>query len=257
MICYIFPILLLFFYFSYHGIIFIYNSYIPNKQIYFLDKFQLSNYLSKDPDNFYENLNIINLQSRNINNKDMFLNNLHLYCYTFTKQETKILIKTINDVNKKLDNLNYIGFNNFNNKKIPWIIGSSIGNNYEYGLPHTRNNIIILNKEMFDSIVYNKIELMKLLIHERIHVYQKMFPNDINDFLQNNNFIPIKYFNNDNRANPDTNNIIYQKNNIIYECKFNINNNLLYCTNNSYYNEHPYEYMAYEIAELCFKNLHQ
>ena len=42
---------------------------------------------------------------------------------------------------------------------------------------------------------------------------------------------------------------LYKRNNIIYQCKINENNNVK-CTNQHPKYEHPYEFMAYTIVEL-------
>ena len=51
--------------------------------IIFLNNKELSDILIKDYDNFYKNLSTINLQLRNINNKDEYLYNIenHLLLY--------------------------------------------------------------------------------------------------------------------------------------------------------------------------------
>ena len=57
--------------------------------IIFLNNKELSDILIKDYDNFYKNLSTINLQLRNINNKDEYLYNIENHLYTPTKKEKK------------------------------------------------------------------------------------------------------------------------------------------------------------------------
>jgi len=210
--------------------------------IIFLNNKELSDILIKDYDNFYKNLSTINLQLRNINNKDEYLYNIENHLYTPTKKEKKIIKNAIYKAENKLKNKHYMGFNYNKIQKSPWVIGCSIGENYEFGYPHTRNNIIILNY----NNIYDK-DLYKTLIHERIHVYQKLFPKDMNKFLKYFGFEKIKRKDITHLDNPDTNNYIYKKNDFIFECNI-IDNNLHYTNLSSQY-EHPYEYMAYIIVD--------
>ena len=61
-------------------------------------------------------------------------------------------------------------------------IGFVCNNNYENGLPHTRGDIIILNKNKF--MINSDIKNMKTLIHEQVHVYQKKYSNELNYYLK-------------------------------------------------------------------------
>jgi hypothetical protein len=54
---------------------------------------------------------------------------------------------------------------------IPWVL-AKINENYENGFPHTRLGIIFLGK--LDSMI--KTNLIQTLIHEKVHVYQRMYP---------------------------------------------------------------------------------
>lgn len=226
---------------------FIINNNI-NKKTYklpikYLNKYELSNYLIQDSDNFYSSLSLENLNIRNITNKDIFLSNIYNYLYTPNVYEKKIITNAIYKAHNLLKNSYFIGFDYKKIKNYKWIIGCSYGEEYEFGYPHTRNNIIILN--------YNNIydpNLYKTLIHERIHIYQKLFPKDINKYLNVNNFKKYKKQNNQHLANPDTDNFIYQFNNNICECII-INQNMIQYTNNNFKYEHPFEYMAYNIVE--------
>ncbi len=127
------------------------------------------------------------------------------------------------------------------------------GNEYEYGLPHTRNNIIILPINILSS--FNR--LTKTLIHEKIHVYQKMYPDDINKYLDKNGYIKYKNRNefNNLRANPDLDNYIYMNSNKqIMKAEYIDNpytiNDVIIEPINDYKYEHPLEYMAYNIENL-------
>ena len=163
----------------------------------------------------------------------------------------KILKEAIKKANKKMNLIQSPGFYPKKLKNIPWIIGCSYGYDYEFGMPHTKKiqstYIIILN----NSNIYDN-DLVTTLIHERIHIYQKMFPEDIEEYLKYNNFIKIANKNNSDRVNPDTDEFIYKKNNIVYECKIDTTSSdcKIICTKNNSKYEHPFEYMAYSLSEF-------
>lgn len=237
-------------------IVYNYNNYTNNPTIIFLPKENLSFILKNDIDNYYNSISKYNLKFRNIENRQDFLNNIHTFLYECNNKEKNIISKAIQKANDCLKTITYPGFYYKKLQHSPWLIGCSKSSNYEFGYPHTRYNVIILNY----NNIYDK-NLYKTLIHERVHIYQKLFPDDIQEFLTHYNFKKIKVQNQYDRANPDTDNYIYQKDNIIFECKiespyinnfydFNNNELQLICTNNSDKYEHPYEFMAYEISEL-------
>ena len=216
----------------------------PN--IIFYSKERLAIFLKKDSDNYYKNLNIYNLKLRNINDKEEYLENIETKLYNCTNEEKIIITNAIIKADNKLKKIKYIGFDNSNLQYLPWYIGCA-EYDYEFGLPHTRDKIIILNR----NNIYDK-DLYKTLIHERIHIYQRLFPDNLIDFLNYYNFQKNSKQSNLDRSNPDTDDFLYQQNNLLYECKIYPNSkNKLFCTNNSSKYEHPYELMAYEISDLA------
>jgi len=133
-------------------------------------------------------------------------------------------------------------------------------------LPHTRENVIFLSKNV---LKYDELNLTNTLIHEKIHIYQrynsKIFDKIISDMglkeLDKESYKYAKYI----RSNPDTNNKIYYKVNSttdaldednIMVCLYRNNkpNGINDVIHTNYAKEHPYEKIAYEIAENFYKN---
>lgn len=200
------------------------------------------NLLSDTFYNYFNNMNNNNLELRNIKNKKEYLNNLYKCFYNINIYEKNIINNAINIAHHKLNTIECPGFYPKKLDKIPWKIGFSNLYNYEFGLPHTHKDIILLNRNnIYDS------ELIIILMHERIHVYQRLFPKDIKEYLYHHNFINIGKKTDIDRVNPDTDEYKYSRNNIIYECT--INNNTIKCTKNNSKYEHPFEYMAYTLSE--------
>lgn len=93
------------------------------------------------------------------------------------------------------------------NKKIKWKI-AKINNEIEMGFPHTIYDTIILSKNFF---TYTIKEQLKILIHEQIHVYQKLNTLETELKIQKNNYILFDRIENYElaRNNPDINGNIY------------------------------------------------
>lgn len=224
--------------------------YYKPRKIQLLNKEKLSKILITDPDNFYKNLTIPNLKLRKITNRKEYLQNIEKYLYTLNKNEECIVLNAIckaqNILFNNFSNTNRYQFDYNKMKNIPWIIGCSKGDGYEFGLPHTRNNIIILNY----TNIYDK-DLYKTLIHERVHIYQKLFPENVQQFLQYYNFQIIGGKNIYHLNNPDTDDNIYYHGDIVFESLI-INDKVTYPLEEFKF-EHPFEFMAYLIVKSIDK----
>ena len=249
-----------------------YLNYIENNNVnnndknntIFLTKEELFNFLNLNIDNYYDTFTKKDLMVRNVNNVDQYIKKIYNSVSEFTSNE-KLIIQTC--INKISNNLNKIKFDYFDGEKaneIIWKIGCIKGDQYEDGLPHTRNDIIILNKNNITEISIN--DIISLLIHEKVHVYQKMYPEDINNYLKKNNFKRIgeRYeINNSNnleniRANPDLDEWVYEDNNKIYKAIYEPNaktvSDVKYSSNDGQKSEHPFERMAIELEDFYEKN---
>jgi predicted RND superfamily exporter protein len=227
-----------------------YNNNINN---YYLTKEELSNILISNDDNYYETFNDYDYKVRNINNIIDYYKIINNSCSTIDYNKSKILDKIINNINNKLINFKITGFDGEKASKIPWIIGFLNDTGYENGFPHTRNNIIIIPVHLFN----NKSSLQKILIHEKIHIYQKMYPDDIQLYLNEHGFTRycLRQNYNDCRANPDLDKWLYKDSNgNIMKSKYINNpksiNDVIFEPINNDTCEHPLEYMAYSLADI-------
>ena len=154
---------------------------------------------------------------------------------------------------------------------LPWIIKFlDSHNNIENNYPHTHNDTIFLNDKFFS---FNKKDRLSLLIHEKLHIYQRYHPISYNIILFDIlNLKPLQLISthedyNRVRMNPDNNNILYgdegeytlpildDNAKTIRDVKFkkyNVHNkNTIYANISS--NEHPNETTAYYLTE-CIMN---
>jgi len=177
------------------------------------------------------------------------MNYIELSVTEFNNDEKNKIISCIDEVNTIFNNLYFEWFDGKKANNILWKIGCIKGKLYEHGLPHTRGDIIVISKEKVNN--YTKKKLIKTLIHEKIHIYQKIYPNDVNKYLIENKFYKIKKKDiNDNiRANPDLDEWIYKdiKGNI-YKAIYNDNplsiEDITYSPKDNQSYEHPFEKMA-------------
>ena len=224
-----------------------YYKYNNSVKIIFYTSDQLSKKIYYILYDYYYYMSDENLKLRGIDNVSEYLKNINKLFYTCSYYESKLIKRAVHKANKRINNLNYAGFYPYKLKDIPWTFGFSNSNDYEFGFPQTQGQIIILNKNNI-----HMSDLVTLLIHERIHIYQKLYPNDVDEFIDYYNFQKVSKKTNTDRANPDTNNFLYKRFNEIYECKIvkdDSDNHKAACAKNDSMYEHPYEYMAYMISE--------
>ena len=142
----------------------------------------------------------------------------------------------------------------FNNGK-EWKF-ALISSAYEEGFPHTREDIIFLSPSILNL---DDNMLIKTLIHESIHIYQRYNKREMDEYMIKNGFEKIRKKNKGEliRSNPDLDEFIYKdKNGIEMKALYNSENpNGIGDIKISHNMEHPYEYMAYEIAENYYKSL--
>jgi predicted metallopeptidase len=240
-----------------------------------MTKDETSLFLEYDDDAYVANLSSIDLYARKAITNSEYINFIKNSAASFTYSDREILDKCtkiadellrkvkIDSISKE-KNLNYSKYINYKDiATIKWVISKTSAEDsedkiyrYEEGLPHTRKNIIFLSTKVLN---YSEDELIKILIHEKIHIYQryneKLFKNIINNMgytevsINDISTNTLKYI----RANPDLDKKIYK----------NINDgNLMLCLYSSdrpngindvlikdYSSEHPYEKIAYEISD--------
>lgn len=273
--------------------------------IYFMTYKETANFFAKDKDNYVRNLSALDLHARGVKTHVEYMNHIEDTAISFTDDEKELLERCAKDADKYLRNerfkeVDYGKHLNGNDiADIKWIFANTYTNYYldvmkenEQGLPHTRENVILLSKNVLKNDALN---LTNTLLHEKIHIYQrynpKIFDTIIKEMglkeLDRKHFKQAKYI----RSNPDTNNKLYYyptaKNNSILDiitggadaadatdaaegtdrvpvydldkvmvCLYRNDkpNSINDVIQKNYTAEHPYEKIAYEIAENFYKN---
>ena len=223
-------------------------------KVIFLDKNEVINLLLDDQDNYYSRFYYNDYKVRNIKNIKEYKKIIINSAIDLKDYEKEKIMKIIYEINDELKNINldyFIG-KKFNN--LEWKIGALKDDYYEGGLPHTRLDTIILNLDQIKYYSPNKLK--KTLFHEKVHIYQKKYKEDVDKYLQIHNFKKIKKRNKfDNiRANPDLDEFIYMdKDSNTYKGIYNLNpislEDVTYYPNNSQEYEHPFEKMAINLEK--------
>ena len=231
-----------------------YSVFYSTQNIVFLNKNELSSFLIKDKDNYYKSFHEKDLIVRKVSNADEYKEKIRNSTVDFSLYQKEKLLFCVEKLNKTLINVRYPWFDGKKAIQTPWKFGSIDGSDYENGLPHTRSDVIILPQVALDN--YSQNELTRLILHEKIHTYQKMYPSDVESYIQHNNYYKFKKRTEilDSRANPDLNEWIYNdSNNNTFIAIYNSNpsniSDVTFYPNNKNNEEHPFEKMAYEMSE--------
>ena len=250
-----------------------YENSNSNDHIYFMNSQDTITFLSNDNDRYVRNMSELDLSARNVKSHIEYINNIKETAIYFEPAEKELIAKCAANADKYFKSLSYKDFkysnyiNGTNIADIKWKFANTYTNRSnnkikenEEGLPHTREKIIFLSKNV---LKYDELNLTNTLIHEKIHIYQRynqdVLDKIISDMelkeLDRKSYAHAKYI----RTNPDTNNKIYYNVNnkdIIFVCLYRNNNpnSINDVLHNNYSTEHPYEKIAYEIAGNFYKN---
>ena len=259
MILFIILILLLYILYIFYDITFNNEEYFEYNNIQILSKNELNNILLNDLDNYYQKFNDIDLKARHVSSINEYREKIKEVILDKNEIDENILkriTKSIEIIENKIKSIQKPWFNVKQFIDIPWKIGIVKGRIYEDGLPHTRSDCIILTTYFLDN--FNDTKLIEILIHEKMHLYQKKYPNDVDLFISSNGYTKYKLIDKKDkiRVNPDIDDWIYQdKDKIQHKAVYNRDNpftiqDITYYQKNNQTNEHPYEKMAIDISRM-------
>jgi len=211
-----------------------------------------------DSDDYVKNLSSSDLRARHVSSHQEYQDVVKNSIMKFTKEEKQRLVRLANEIDSTLGDLSDdSSFDYIKASKIHWYF-VKVNTTYENGYPHTRLSknkvVIVLSTNNMNSSDYT---LRKTMLHEKVHVYQKLYPDDTYQYIRRLGFKRSNYLRKCTkkvyiRSNPDLDNYIYVKKNkkyfTIYKTKIpkNINDIKTIPINNVQF-EHPFELMAYSI----------
>jgi hypothetical protein len=214
---------------------------------------------------YFQNLNKLDLIARHVNSKDEYITQYKQSLNKFSKAEASILNDLIKDIS-----MNYT-YKYQKLQQIPWKFVKF--NGVEENFPHTISDIIFLPQDFF----YNsKDKQIETLIHEKIHIYQRLYTIETAKLIA---LLGFSIWNTQEkfpniRTNPDTNSFIYkygEGDNISAQAQI-YNNDTPESIKDSHISlfkgekiwnvpecikqpDHPYEIMACALAHLIMNNL--
>lgn len=223
--------------------------------IHFMSKQETMTFLQNDEDQYVSSLSYPDLHARHVKTAQQYINRIANDCRSFTNIEKQKLQRCCKKADEFLANYTYKGFHCGEIAKMKWCIAVT-NTLYEEGFPHTRKNVIFLSNNTINKNVASDMDdgtIVNTLIHEKVHIYQRQYAEIVDEFLQTIGYVKTQTIIDNKRANPDINNVIY---------KSPYTGKEMYITYSSstptsitdvkgiknYSQEHPYESMAYDIA---------
>lgn len=182
-----------------------------DEPIHFLSSDETRDLISSNADGYFERFTQNDLRARNATGVDQYIQGFN--CGDFTDSEKDLIADCIAEIETivvKDTTVNWVDSDKFH--AIPWKIGLIVDNSYEYGLPHTRIDTILIPKSSVVSAKTDKKDFINTLIHEKLHVYQKLYPADFQKYLDHHGFVKhARYGNGELASNPDTDEYVYAK----------------------------------------------
>ena len=224
------------------------------KPISFLKQDDLFEILISDKDNFFKTFFDYDLSARQVKTLEEYCEKTKNSVSIFSENEKSKIKKCSEECDKYLISVgsSFPGFDGIKASNIPWKFGKITGRLYEHGLSHTRlNDLIVLSDNCFSN---NDQMFTRTLIHEKIHLYQKQYPGDIEIYMNKNNIIRHKKreYSDYIRPNPDLDEWIYKdkKTEFIFKAEYNskLPKNILDVKITNQIFEHPFEKMAIDIS---------
>jgi len=225
--------------------------------IVFIGKDETIRHLKWADDGYFQTFSKVDYTVRNIQTIDDYYKIIEQSVDQFSEEQKRTLTECILTADKFFESKRTTWFDGKKCNAIPWKIGcikkSNQANTYEEGLPHTRTDVILLPK----TLNQNPGSLTRLLIHEKVHIYQKRYRKDVQQYLTESGF--TKHERNSTqdtrRSNPDIDNWTYKdKDGEIYKSQYldgaKSIHDVTYLRGKDQTAEHPFEKMAVEMSAL-------
>ena len=208
-------------------------------------------FLQHDRDGYVKNLTKADLHARHSKTPREYLEKITKCTFSFEARERNLLTRCAYVADRFLENYKYNLIDCKDIAKIPWKF-ALICDQYEEGFPHTRENIIFISKS---SLIGSEENIVSTLIHEKVHIYQRHNTEIMDKVLASKGYTICnsaeKYVL--KRSNPDITDTVYinpytgKKMIFIYKSDKPSNINDVY-EGSIHSIEHPYEQIAYDIA---------
>lgn len=223
--------------------------------IQFLSKEETSTFLQQDEDGYVNSLSRADLYARGVRSREEYLQKIVQSAAEFSDKDREVITRAIESVNDKLSSYKGTTLDAIKLRNIPWKIALTHNETYENGYPHTRQDVIFIGHNILDDPT-----LANTLLHEKVHIYQRLYEQEIDVWLEQKGYVKWKLQSSLPlaRSNPDINQWVYldpvSQKPMMAEYTSSTPSNISDVTLSNPAFEHPYEYMAYEIAKILPSN---
>lgn len=210
----------------------------------FFSRKDLVSFIENDSDGYIKTLNKQDLKDRGCKTQSeyklKYINNI----IEFTLLQKERIKRYVREASEFLRTVRSPFISNYLLMKIPWMFARTTML-LENGHPHTRQGVIFLPENSLDR---PDINIVRTLVHEQIHVYQKMYRNKFVHALLHNGYKIIGRMSDATRmSNPDADDRIYRHPSgriMMWKRDSKDWKDVLY--------EHPNELIAYKVAQQYF-----
>lgn len=221
----------------------------------YLSKNETASFLIRDEDEYISSMTIPDLYARKVKTHKEYREKLGPTSIGFTEPEKVLIDECIDKADIFFKNLKSPFIDNALMNKLYWKFALTNYKDYEEGFPHTRQDIIFITPTLLEM---SKEIITTTIIHEKIHVYQRIYPELFRAALKNAGYVVLRERKTEPlaRSNPDIDEYIYlnpkgQEMIALYNTdKPTSIMDIKYST----IHEHPYEEIAYVIAAEYTKN---
>jgi hypothetical protein len=194
------------------------------------------------------------LEARSTKSIEDYMSKVEKSISEFSDSQKRRIEKLSQQADQRIQHIQKKWLNGNILKNMKWKFGLTVGGEYEGGLPHTRDDYIMLS----DSVLKNDdTYLIGTFIHEKVHLYQRKYPESVEKYKDEYGMRRWKRkdVNDRVRANPDTDEYIYKtKDGQEMMSVYNENpkglEDVKTYPKEGQQNEHPHEKMAIQVEEM-------
>lgn len=216
-------------------------------------------FLYNDIDGYVERMSQQDLLSQGCSTPKQFILKISSAADNFTFPERMKCLMATAKADKFLKRLKLAGIDAKKLADLEWNLAVTRGRAYEEGLPHTRRDVIFISDDVLSLPLK---DLTRTLIHEKVHVYERLNPQDIYNWMASVGFKRHKrqsdYKN--ARSNPDVDGWVYldpdgRETVVLYRSENPAHlDDVQYPYKHDSSSEHPYETLAYLVDYLYGKD---
>lgn len=220
--------------------------------ILFYTKLATAAFLLRDEDGYISSMTTPDLYARHVKSHQEYREKSAASALEFQEEQKLVLEKAVEKAQLFFQTVSIPYIDRERMIGILWKFALTKNNIYEDGLPHTREDVIFVTPKLLEL---PEAQLVKTLIHEKVHIYQRVYESQFQDQLKSQGYTiwrerrgyPLI------RSNPDLDNYIYRtpRGDIMVTVYSSSQPQHIQDTMQpNALKEHPYEEIAYQIAEM-------